>query len=253
MSAALSQENENREPTLAGPELGEKETSGIESPPTTGYAGAVLSFARQIISGLTGQDGWAKRFTVILSLVVALLGVPGGLLKLNEWFNSVHNPHNLEVLLGDLTITYLPKHEQLKLAINFKAKENGLKNNSILAAKARVESLSLSSILASALGSQTYLLDGGFQAKKPVIVAGDEPRELQCCVVFRLDNHVRELFENVGPRCLVVDLVCENQTCPLSFSFELNDDAIKELFNPEAGLINYLTEDQLTKDVLSPN
>lgn len=191
--------------------------------------------------------GWATKCTVIVSLTGALVGIPAGLVKWQQHMEILTNPHKMEVLGGELTISYVPEHQQVELAIGFKAKEKGHRDNQILSAKAGVEVPS-APLAVDGLDAGVYFLEDEFRIDKPVITAGGEPREMKCCLVSHLNERTRDLFQTAGLRRLVVVLKGKDKSYTLTFCFELDDNAIHGLFHTDLKLVRYLASDLLTKD-----
>jgi len=249
MSAAFSNQNESKQPDL----------TGVGQDNKTGRAGWIKGLRRMLglvaaqfaqppgIAGSTEQFGWAKKGTVVVSLVVALLGIPGGLITAIHSFETLKPSYNMEVFVGKLAISYRPEHDQISLVLDFKAKENGPVDNEFLPGKAWVKAPSLISAPDLPLNADISFVDRDFQSKKTVIDSGAEPREMQCRIVFRFDDRTREVFQTAGMRRLVVELRGKDQNYPLSFCFELNDSAIERLLRSPAE-IRYLTTDQLIED-----
>ena len=253
MSAAVSNQNESKQPDL----------TGVGQDNKTGRVGWIKGLRKMLslvaaqfaqppgIAGSTEQFGWARKGTVVVGLVAALLGLPGGLITAIKSFEtlkpSYNKPsYNMEVSVGQLAISYRPEHEQVSLVLAFKAKENGPVDNEILPGKAWVKAPSLISPPDLALNADISFVEGDFRTTKAVIANGAEPREMQCRIVFRFDDRTREVFQTAGLRRLVVELRGKDQNYPLSFSFELNDSSIARLLRSEE--IRYLTTDQLIED-----
>lgn len=242
MSAALSDQNESKQQDLTG--VGQDNKAGqvaLIKGWRTMLSTATALFAQPgAITGTTEPFGWAKKGTVVVSLAVALLG---GFTKFSDYIKTDRTAYNLEVPVGQLTMSYRPEHEQIRLMLDFKATETGLKNNEILPGKAWVKAPSLISGSDTASSADISLFEGAFRLPKAVIVRGAEPREMKCFIDFHLDDNTREVFQTSGLHRLVVELKCKDKICQLTFCFELNDSAIDGLLNSKE--IRYLTQDQL--------
>lgn len=241
MSAAFSDQTERKQ----------LDATGLGQPASVEQAGwfkrwaALMSvitapFTRGPGTAATGK-GWLSTLAPGAGLLVALLGIPPAVAKLVE----LARPYDLEISAGkDLMISYRPQQEMIEFIFNVRAEEFGSKANQILSAKAWIEQALTSKVLLNI--SRPEFQEDESRKYQPVIPNGPSPRNMRCSIVFRLDDHSREVFQNVGLRRLVVEFKGkDSQTHQVPFCFNIEDEGIQRLFNSPEMKFRYISEDPL--------
>lgn len=240
MSAALSQENESKQPDPTG--IAPVEPEDVESVKSTMLSVVATPFTafRRLLRS-AAHPGSIKRSTTIVGLVAALLAIPPGIMKLMECFNQ----YEMEVSAGkDLTITYNPQHQLVEFVFNVRAEEFGAKPNQILSAKAWVEQTLTSRLLLNIF--PPAFEENEKRKYQPIIPNGPNPKNMRCSIVFRLDDRSREVFQSVGLCRLVIEFKGrDNQMHQVPFCFNIEPVGIDLLFNSTEKQARYISEDPL--------
>jgi len=241
MSAASFRENESKQPDPNGiaPVQNPEDVEPVK--PTMLKVAANPFTPLQTLFRFASQPGWAKKSTMIVGLVAALLGIPTGIMKMVECFN----PYEMELSAGkDLTITYRPQRELVEFVFNVRAEEFGAKPNQILSAKAWVEQTVTSRLLLNIF--PPAFEENEARKYQPIIPNGPNPKNMRCSIVFRLDDRSREVFQSVGLCRLVVEFKArDNQMHQVPFCFNIEPVGIDLLFNSTEKQARYISEDPL--------
>lgn len=240
MDAVISSELESKQSDLTTAGQGEKPERSGQVEIWTAILSLITSpFSLQrTASGLIAQA--TKRWGISAGAINTAIGILAGLLALYGSYLALPQGPAMTVSAGkDLTVSYHPQNELIKLLFNVQAEEFGSKPNQILAAKAWIEQ-PLTPRRPLQIGAPQFE-ENSLRTYEPWIPNGPTPRNMQCSFCFRLDGNSREAFQSVGFRRLIVEFKDKSgDDHRVTFCFNIDKD---HLLTSEEKEFQYISED----------